>query len=625
MVFKKKKKQKKQSHKREIQKVSINRRSPERKRQKTSKISGKKRSGQVLLTLFLWSFLIFFSGFVWLWYDLPDLNKLTVATRRPYIEILDINKRPLRSYGDKHLTPVILKNIPLFIPKAVMAIEDHRFHDHRGIDFLGLGRALVTNIMSGKIKQGGSTLTQQLAKTLFLSPKRSIKRKLQELIVSFWLERHFSKDQILTIYLNRVYMGPGLYGFSAAAQHYFGKNLRHVTLWEAAGLAGMLKAPQTYSPLYKLDYFKERATLVISRMENLDYITKAQEKRARKNLLAYKIKSKETAGASELYFTDWIYRQIFKHIPFVNQDLIITTTYSPSAQKSLEAAVDVFDKKRNLKEAQLAMIVMGTGGSVQGMIGGRKYFLSSFNRAFQAKRQTGSVFKLFVYMAGLIKGMNLTDKIKDTPVRLGNWRPKNYAWKSQGQLKMSEALAYSVNTVTVRIAKKIGVVAFLKVAKKMGALRSIPKKPNLTMSLGTLESSLLAMTSSFATVANGCMLVNPYGITKIETPKGKMLYSRKKKKERAIASKKVCKDMTTMLIKAVNYGTAKQAYRKGHIASAKTGTTQDHRDAWFIGFENPYVVGVWIGNDNNAPLPNKMTGGRLPAQLWKLVMSFLKK
>lgn len=599
-----------------------------KKQQPKKKVLPKKkgRKGwQIFFTGFLWLVFIFIAGFAWLWYDLPDLNKLKIAKRRPRIEFLDSNHKSLISYGDKHLKPIKLRQISSFVPRAIMAIEDHRFYDHMGIDLLGLMRACFINITAGRVQQGGSTLTQQLAKTLFLSPKRTLKRKLQEVIVSIWLERNFSKNQMLTIYLNRVYMGPGLYGFSAAAQHYFKKDLRQISLWEAAGLAGMLKAPNTYSPFYNIDRFKKRTTLVLGRMQELNYISKSQEHLAVKALQAYKPGEKKVVGSSARYFTDWIYRRIHRYIDHINQDLVVTTTYSPSAQQALDRAVHFFKKTKSLDDAQVAMIVMGRGGQVKGMVGGRNYFSSSFNRAFQAKRQTGSIFKLFVYMAGLMNGIMPGDKIKDTPLRLGGWRPKNFAWKSRGYLTVAEAFAYSVNTVTVRIAKKIGVRTFLKLANNMGVLQSVPEKPDLTMSLGSLESSLLLTTGAFCTIANDCRKAEPYGISKIATQSGKVLYQRKKKQGAAIASKKVCTNITALLTKVADYGTGKKVRRSGHVSCAKTGTTQNHRDAWFIGFEQPYVLGVWIGNDNNSPLPGRMTGGQMPALLWKLVMSYLKK
>jgi len=624
MVFNGKKTQKKKSLARGKKKSASVKKLNSSKHKRAS-VQGRKR-GQLFFTVFLWSAFICIITFSWMWYDLPDLNKLKIATRRPHIEFLDAGGNSLISYGDKHLEPLSFNKIPRFVPLAVMAIEDHRFYEHGGIDFLGLIRAFVINLSLGRVQQGGSTLTQQLAKTLFLSPKRTVKRKLQELIVSVWLEKNFSKEQMLTIYLNRVYMGPGLYGFSAASRHYFGKDLRKLSLWQAAGLAGMLKGPHKYSPFYSKENFKRRAALVLRRMGELHYIKKEKYRFAMKELLDYRVSKKRASGSSSRYFTDWVYKQIYRHIGNINQDLIILTTYSPFAQKSLDAAVELFNGDSSLSKSQVAMVAMGQRGNVVGMVGGRDYFFSSFNRAFQARRQTGSIFKLFVYMAALMKGMRPEDKIKDTQLRLGNWRPRNYAWRSRGYLTMADAFAYSVNTVTVRIAKKIGATAFLKLAKEMGALKSIPQKPDLTMSLGTLESSLLATTSSFSVIANDCRYVEPYGIKKISTVSGKILYQRGQYSRGGyVAPQKICNNMKGMLAKVTNYGTGKKVRRGGHFSYGKTGTTQNHRDAWFVGFEHPYVLGIWIGNDNNSSLPGKMTGGQMPAQLWKTVMSHLKR
>ncbi len=530
------------------------------------------------------------------------------------------------AYGDQHLRPLRYNAIPKQTINAVLSIEDHRFFNHRGFDFWGLGRALFENITAGHVVQGGSTLTQQLAKTLFLSPERSLKRKLQEFIVSVWLEENFTKKQIVEIYFNRVYMGPGIYGFASASQYYYGKPLKNITLEEAAGLAGLLKAPNTYNPFRNLLKFKQRAETVVQKMYDLGKITEKQRDTALKNLKAFSSRRHTTLALpspSTRYYTDWIFNQLPQFVGNLNQDLKVYTTFDSLAQKALESSLTILEKSNLPVSTQAALVLMTTTGAVPGLVGGRDYFSSSFNRSVQAKRQTGSVFKLFVYSSALMKGKQPHDKVSDKPIRLGDWRPKNYGWKSRGTVSIDDALAYSINTATIRIAKKVGPKAPIRLARLMGGIDAEPRNSDLSMMLGTLESSPLSITTSMAILANEGKRVTPYGIRIIKSSNEKILYKYSQPNTTQIIQPSIASSMMSMLEKAVIVGTAKKCSIPGRAIAAKTGTTQNHKDAWIVAASKPYVLGIWLGHDNNEPLPGKVTGGKQPAMMARHVFKSL--
>lgn len=614
-------------------------RHPRPKSKLSTKVEGKKRHGgdsprrpwrQLVVLWALWAILILSGVLGWLWYDLPDLSAIAPGTRRPRVEFYDANNGLLLAYGDSNLPPVHVGALPPHIPNAILAIEDHRFYEHRGIDPVGMIRAFAKNVMAGHVVQGGSTLTQQLAKTLYFSSTRRFKRKVQELMVSVWLEATFTKDQILSIYMNRVYLGPGIYGFPAAAKYYFNKPLGKLTPLEAAGLAGMLKAPSTYSPKRSLEKFRSRTKRVIAAMATHNYINADQASSYQKQLETFTPPQPVSYGASSIrYFLDWIMSQLHRYLQATDQDLKIYTTLNAHSQRSLDATVSSFmhdhKKEPSYKDVQLAMVMLSPKGEVLAMVGGRDYLDSSFNRATQALRQTGSLFKIPVYLTALEGGSTLADTISDGPIKIGGWRPKNYGWRSRGEISLQDGLAYSVNTVTVRLAQKQGIHPILKTAHKIGMIPSLPPKADLTVALGSLESTLLAITSSMATLANGCHRATPYGVKKIVSFKGEVLYSHWTPPDPPVVSERACAAINKGLQAAVSYGTARRVKIENHLMAGKTGTTQNHKDAWVVAYDWPaYVIGVWVGKDDGKPLPNSITGGKLPAQLARKALTLVQ-
>ena len=491
----------------------------------------------------------------------------------------------------------------------------------------GLFRAFFANLKAGRVVQGGSTITQQLAKNFLFAEKlygprdRSLRRKIQEVILALWLEYKFTKPQILTIYLNRVYFGAGTYGISAAAQKYFGKRAHKLSIYEAAVVAGLLKAPSRYSPLSNPKLANERAQVVLSRMVEAEFLSEAKRKTL-KDSKAHMLELKKSAVFGR-YFADWIIDQVWSYTQDVNEDLVVQTTFDPRLQRlaenKLESAVRKNGKARDVSQA--ALISMTPQGAVRALVGGADYRKSQFNRAVQAKRQTGSAFKLFVYLAALEKGMSLNSKISDGPVRVGKWRPKNYGWKSRGEVTVKDAFAYSINTCAVRLAKYAGKGRVAKVARRLG-LSSVPSR-DLSMALGSGDASLIEMTQAYAVLANHGYQIEPYGILSIKDRKGKLLYLHKKRQPLRLVEKSKTMDMVSLLQGVVKYGTGKRA-KIGRPAAGKSGTSQKHKDAWFIGFTPDLVTGVWLGNDDGKPM-KKVTGGNLPAEIWRDYMSSAHK
>lgn len=548
---------------------------------------------------------------------LPQQSVLSLPTRSPSLTFLASDGTILAKRGTFAGDDISLGELPAYAPQAVIAIEDGRFYNHFGIDPIGLARAIVTNVRAGRIKQGGSTLTQQLAKNLFLSPRRTMTRKYQEALLSLWLEYKFTKQEILQLYLNRVYFGAGAYGIEAASQRYFHKSARHISLAEAAVLAGLLKAPSRYAPNRHHKKAQKRAYLVLNNMVKLGFITYAQGQRA---VYSPAVARPERAFPNVRYVVDWASELLPGFIGEHKTDLIIETTIDPKLQKLAERAI-----MQNLKRVgkarkvdQGAMIVFDTTGAIRALVGGRSYAKSQFNRAVKAKRHPGSAFKPFVYLAALESGFKRDTMRVDEAITIKGWRPKNYSGHYLGAITLQQALAQSVNTVAVKLVVEMGGQRVVRTARRLGITSSLHINPSIA--LGTAEVSLLEMTAAYVPFANGGMGIVPHVIRQIRTHDNKIVYQRTGSGPGRVIKPVHVRAMNTMLREALISGTGRKARLKNRPAAGKTGTSQEFRDAWFIGYTPDIIAGVWVGNDNGKPT-KKVTGGGLPAIIWRDFMT----
>jgi len=579
-----------------------------------------KRSGW-LWTLFKWAA----TGAVWAviiglgltaWYatDLPDIDEALQATRRPTVTLLAADKSLLTARGDLYGVPLRVGDLPKALPDAVLATEDRRFYDHFGLDIIGIMRAAVANVRAGRIVQGGSTITQQAAKNLFLTPERSLKRKVQEVLLSLWLEHKFSKDQILTIYLNRVYLGAGTYGVDAAARKYFGVPAKRLSTYEAAMIAGLLKAPSRYNPRANPKLAKRRTAQVLKNMVAAGYLTEAQAKAAP----ARKRSRTARGGAPGRYFIDWVLDQVADYVAPGDRDLTVVTTLNPAlqaaAERRLKAALDGPGRKAGARQG--ALVALAGDGAVRALVGGRDHAASPFNRATQALRQPGSAFKPFVYLAALEAGMQPADTVEDAPLKIGDWAPRNFNGKHLGPVTLAEALAGSINTAAVRVAQHAHLPRVARVAARLGIPGDIQATPSLA--LGTHDVRLIDLVAAYAPFANGGRAAWPYGIQEITDGDGRMIYRRSGSGPGRVVEARHVAAMNRMLAGVIGGGTGRAA-RLSRAAAGKTGTSQNHRDAWFIGYTADLVAGVWVGNDDGRPMKG-VTGGGLPARMWKNFM-----
>jgi penicillin-binding protein 1A len=506
-----------------------------------------------------------------------------------------------------------------FLPRAVIATEDRRFYHHFGIDPVGLARAAWVDLRAGHVVEGGSTITQQLAKILFLSPERSFTRKIRETLLALWLERKFTKDQILEIYLNRVYLGAGTYGVDAAAHRYFGKSAAKLSLYESAVIAGLLKAPTRFSPTRDRAAAAARASQVLDNMVEASIVTAADAAAARQQGAAL-----ATAGRpGSRYFADWVADQIRDFTGAPDRDLTVRTTLDPALQAAAEAAVAGVIARYGTQDkvSQGALVAMAPDGAVRALVGGRDYGESQFNRATQAQRQPGSAFKPFVYLAGLEAGLRPADRFVDAPIRVGDWQPHNYLNRYQGEMSLAEGLAQSINTIAVQVAERAGIARVVATANRLGIVSELPH--DASIALGTGEVNLMELVSAYAPFANGGAGVIAYGITEIRDSDGKTVYRRGGSGPGQVVAPELVPLMDDMLAGVIAHGTGRSAALP-RPAAGKTGTTQDYRDAWFIGFTADLVCGVWLGNDDNTPM-KKVTGGTLPAAAWRDFMLAVTK
>jgi penicillin-binding protein 1A len=560
----------------------------------------------------IWTGFIALLFLAWCAYDLPGPERLNELKRQPSVTIAAADGSLIASYGDLYGDSVRLADLPPYLPAAVLATEDRRFYSHWGVDLRGVARAIYVNAKEGDMVQGGSTITQQVAKNLFLTPERSLHRKGQEMLLALWLERTFTKDQILELYLNRVYFGAGTYGVDAAAKKYFGRSARDVTIFQAAMLAGLLKAPSRFNPFNDKDLATSRAELVIRNMVAAGQLSE-EEASAISESAAPSI-STQASNQIGQHFADWVIDQVSSYVGYADQDLVVETTLDPALQKQAEQTLArvLAEQGPAMKASQGALVTMRPDGAVMAMVGGTDYRGSQFNRATQALRQPGSAFKAFVFLAAFENGYVPGNLFVDGPIRIGNWSPGNYNDRYYGKVTLRDAFARSLNSVAVQLSERVGRGKVIDTAHRLGITEPLDNNP--AIALGVSETTLLEMTGAYATFANQGNGVWPFGIERIAARDGTVLYERQGSGPGPVASAASVRKMLDVMAATVENGTARKA-KLDRPVYGKTGTSQNFRDAWFIGLTNGLVTGVWVGNDDNAPM-DKVTGGTLPVVIW---------
>ncbi len=593
-----------------------------RKSRKTKPVRGARRRSPIMRVAF-WSMTFVMWGVIglvgiagYMVFALPGQDIFTIPKRTEGIVLLADNGEVLAESGMFLGDDVRLRDLPSYVPQAVLAIEDRRFRKHFGVDLVALARAIYTNFKAGRVVQGGSTLTQQLAKNLFLKPERTLHRKVQEAILALWIEHKFSKDEILQLYLNRVYFGAGAYGIEAASKAYFDKSARQLTLAEAASMAALLKAPSRLNPKSNPKGSRKRSLLVLNSMVREEFITKAEAKLAVNR--PADVKAVDYIPATQ-YIVDWVEELVPQYTGSKAAGLIVQTSINPRLQSVAERSLRrrLVQQGSKLRVSQGAMVVMNPTGEIVAMVGGKSYIKSQFNRAVTGRRQPGSAFKPFVFLSAIDMGFGPNSVVEDERFCIDKWCPENYAKKYSGQVTLKTALARSINTVAVRLAVEAGPALVASNAKRMGIKSKLEALPSLA--LGTSEVTLLELVSAYAPFANGGRGVFPNVIKRIVSTDGRILYERKGQGPGQVLDPTELGTMNHMLAAVVNAGTGKRAQLEGREVGGKTGTTQSYKDAWFIGYTAQYVAGVWVGNDDSKPT-KRVTGGSLPAQIWKDVM-----
>jgi penicillin-binding protein 1A len=537
------------------------------------------------------------------------------------VTFLDRYGNEIGKRGINQSDAVPLEEMPDHLIKAVLATEDRRFFEHFGIDVLGTFRALFENLRANAVVQGGSSLSQQLAKNLFLSNERTIERKIKEAFLAVWLEAHLSKDEILKLYLDRAYMGGGTFGVEAASEFYYGKSVRDVNLAEAALLAGLFKAPARFAPHVNLPAARARANEVLTNMVQAGFMTEGQVIGARRH--PADVIEHDTATGTPDYFLDWAYQKVKDLNLTGDRVMTVRTTVDLGMQHAAEEAVEKTLREfgESYRVTQAAAVVVEPDGAVRVMVGGRDYGESQFNRATDALRQPGSSFKPFVYATAMMNGFTPKSVVQDAPICIGNWCPHNYGGGYSGAVTLTTAIVKSINVIPVRLAQAFGRDKIVETAKKMG----ITSELKITRSLpqGASEVKVVDMAGAYAAFANGGYRAEPYAFTQILSSSGEVLYDRRrdaKQPERVLPEYAVA-EMNSMLVQVPEIGTGKRAKLDGIRTAGKTGTTSDYRDAWFCGFTGNYAAAVWFGNDSYAPM-RRMTGGTLPAQTWHDIMTY---
>ncbi len=560
--------------------------------------------------------------------SLPPISNFEDIKPNPVTTIYSADGEVIKTFTAFKFEKVSIDKIPDYLKKAVIATEDKNFYNHRGFDTLGMIRSTITNVMSGQVKQGGSTITQQLARILFLSNERTFDRKIKELIIAHRIEKTVSKDEILEMYLNSVYLGSGVYGVSSAARTFFDKDLSKLTLAEQALIAGLPQAPSLYSPFVNKKAGIKRRDLVLRRMYRNKYITLEQMEAAQKEGLHLSTKPRVYSYNKAPYFIDYVLNEL-KNIGFEEQEisqggLKIYTTLDYKSQNQAQLTVQSALKNAGLTKPtnQIALFSFSpTTGRIYSYIGGKNYEISQYDRVSKAIRPSGSSFKPFVYTTALQQGVGVDDIIEDTPLTIKDWSPKNYGKKYRGKIPLWQALAISSNVAAVRLIKKSGIEAVIQTAREMGISTALSN--DLTIALGSNGVKLFDMVVSYGAFANGGFRVRPYCIERVENSRGVTIYENSGPKIVKVINFETASGMTYMLRKVVEIGTGKAANIAQNIAG-KTGTTNDYRDAWFVGYTPDIVTGVWVGNDNNSKLPG-ITGGSLPAKVFAEYMKVATK
>ena len=574
-----------------------------------------------LLAVLVWSliFVVLLVGYFSI--DLPNVYEIVKETSRaPTVLVKDRKGVDIARVGALYGDTVTIGDLTPAVIAAILSIEDRRFYNHIGIDPIGLVRAFIANIRAGRVVQGGSTITQQVAKNLFLTPERTMARKIKEALLAFWLERTFSKDEILSLYLNRVYFGSGLYGIDAAAFAYFQRKPSELSIYQSAMIAGIVKAPSKFNPKTSISLANSRAKVVLNAMVDNGFITLSQAKKATQDQ-NYLVPPMGIVNGS--YFSDWVVSQLDELLGHIDKDLVVYTTLDSTLQEHVESTLSsALQNGLGPRDPdQGAALIMKPDGAVRAMVGGYDYKTTQFNRATQARRQPGSAFKPIVYLAGLEAGLLPTDFLDDSPVDITGWSPKNFSNTYQGTVTLAEALSKSLNTVAVRVALEAGPKAVANTAKRLGV--SSPLSLDLGLALGTSEVSLLELTAAYAPFSNGGVAIAPYGIESIESRDGNVLYFREGRGLGRVAASDHIIMMNNMLSKVMVDGTGRRA-RLNRPSAGKTGTSQNFRDAWFIGYTPDLIVSVWVGNDDGKGM-NKVTGGGMPAIIWRDIMEYAHK
>ena len=563
----------------------------------------------------IWAAIAGFALIAYFAYDLPDISRVTVAERRPELRILASDDALLTRYGDSTGQAVAFADIPQHLIDAVLAIEDRRFYDHAGIDPWGIARALVQNVREGRMVQGGSTITQQLAKNLFLSHERTLRRKVQEALLAVWLEATYTKDEILAAYLNRVYLGAGAYGVDAAARTYFGVGVANVTLRQAALLAGLLKAPSRFSPTRNPELAEARTEVVLAAMVEAGVLDALPAQSAADGPVPVP-PHRPGVGRQGRYFADWVADRLPDFVGYEPVDLTIGSTLDLELQRLAQGAVARHAGALGA-DGEAALVALAPDGAVLAMVGGRSYETSQFNRASQAERQPGSAFKPFVYLAAIERGLTADTPILDGPIEIGGWAPANFTGRYRGTIPAEQALAASANSAAVRVMQQAGPARVVALARRLGIDADWPAE--MSLALGTGGVTLLELTQAYATFANGGDGVFAYGIRRVVGADGRVLHERRGGGPGRLADPADVAQLNRMLVAVVEAGTGRAA-ALDRPAAGKTGTSQGHRDAWFVGFTADLVVGVWVGRDDNAPLDG-VTGGTVPARIWQDFMT----
>ncbi|MBU6497676.1 MAG: PBP1A family penicillin-binding protein [Rhodospirillales bacterium] len=562
-----------------------------------------------LIMIVVWGGLAGAGVLLWFAWDLPRPAAALDAARRPSLTLQDRSGAVFATFGDVVGDPLRLSDMPAYLPAAAVAVEDRRYWQHGGFDLLGILRAAWVDLRARRIVQGGSTIAQQVAKTLFLSNARTLRRKVQEVLLTLWLEQHFTKREILEIWLNRVYLGSGAWGVDAAAHIYFGVSARHVNLWQAAMIAGLPRAPSRFSPRVNPQLATARAREVLTAMAETGVITPAQAQAA-----SAQIALPAPPPAAAGWFADWAAERAVARLP-PGADAVVHTTLDLPMQRAVDARLGAMmaGPAATAGASQAAVVVLdATSGAVRAMAGGRDYRTSPYNRAVLARRQPGSTFKPFVWLAALEKGARPDDTVLDAPIRVGGWAPADYERHFLGPITLEEALAQSVNTAAVRLLLQAGGPrAVAAVAHRLGIADALPDDASLA--LGTGEVGLLEMAGAYASFFNGGFRVAPMA-TQALLADGRPVALGHAAPVRVV-DPNLAAMMVRMMAAVVSRGTGRAAALAGHVVAGKTGTSQGYHDAWFIGWTGNLVIGVWMGNDDNAPMKG-IVGGALPARLF---------